>query len=248
MYKSLGAFFFCVSLLITSCAKKEEQQPNVLKAVVFDFGGVIANTDKAPITQFIKTTFHLSDEEFQNLSVKRNVFLSKSGNERKFWEQYAASKGQKLNKQWFQELEQIQMKSIHPIPQMLAIVKALKKKGYRVAMLSNVLKAQAEVVRKLGLYDAFSPLLLSYKIGHEKPSPRAFKLLLKKLHVPASCVLLVDNNRANVDAAKKLGIDAILFSTPEDLVNDLASRGVELPALSGKGKASKNAQLAPAAD
>lgn len=104
------------------------------------------------------------------------------------------------------------------------MVKILQRRGYRTAMLSDVTQYQAEIIRKMGYYDLFSPLLLSYEIGVKKPNPEAFRILLKTLNLPASSVLFIDDRTENVEAAKKEGIDSIQFTSPLQLQKDLEKR------------------------
>ena len=78
-------------------------------------------------------------------------------------------------------------------PESLAIVKTLQSQGYQTAMLSDVTQYQAEIIRKMGYYDLFTPVLLSCEIGVKKPNPEAFQTLLQKLKLPASSVLFISS-------------------------------------------------------
>lgn len=100
--------------------------------------------------------------------------------------------------------------------------------GYQTGMLSDVTQYQAEVIRKMGYYDLFHPVLLSYEIGVKKPNPEAFKILLETLQKPASHVLFIDDRQENIESAKSLGIDSIQFISPEQLKKELEERGLEL--------------------
>ena len=95
-------------------------------------------------------------------------------------------------------------------------------------MLSDVTQYQAEIVRKIGYYDLFSPVLLSYEIGVKKPNPEAFKILLEKLQKPASSVIFIDDKIENVEAARNFGIDSIHFTNPGQLKKELTDKGLSL--------------------
>ena len=96
-------------------------------------------------------------------------------------------------------------------------MKALQIHGYQTAMHSDATQYQAEIIRKMGYYDLFTPVVLSCEIGVKKPNPEAFQILLKKLKQPASSVLFIDDRIENVEAAKIQGIDAIHFINPKQL-------------------------------
>lgn len=95
-------------------------------------------------------------------------------------------------------------------------------------MLSDVTQYQAEIIRKMGYYDLFSPVLLSYEIGIKKPNPKAFKILLEKIQKSASSVIFIDDRIENGEAAKNLGIDSIQFISPKQLKKELIERDFSL--------------------
>lgn len=129
---------------------------------------------------------------------------------------------------WFNQFGVIIKESITEMPESLAIVKTLQSQGYQTAMLSDVTQYQAEIIRKMGYYDLFTPVLLSCEIGVKKPNPEAFQTLLQKLKLPASSVLFIDDRIENVEAARKQGIDSIQFISPEQLKEELEKRGFDL--------------------
>jgi FMN phosphatase YigB (HAD superfamily) len=90
----------------------------------------------------------------------------------------------------------------------------------------DVTQLQAKVIRELGYYDYFDPVILSYQTGVEKPAPGAFQALLKALKIPASKVIFIDDKIENVNGAKKHGIDALHFLNPAQLKEELKSRGI----------------------
>ncbi len=63
-------------------------------------------------------------------------------------------------------------------------------------------------------------------MGLEKPDPKAYQLLLEKVELPANEVVFIDDLEENVEAAKKLGIDAIVFKSAEQVRHELAKRGL----------------------
>ena len=87
----------------------------------------------------------------------------------------------------------------------------------------------ARHLEERGLYAPFdhSLRLLSYEMGVEKPDPRAYQILVDTLHLPPSDIVFIDDKWENINAAKEMGIDAILFESPEQIYRELEQRGLE---------------------
>ncbi len=193
--------------------------------VVFDFGGVIAHPNRTQMSNFLINSFNISEDELSSALRNMQNYISMGGSEKEFWEHYAVSKKIMLPNDWFNQFGVVIKKSITEIPETLILVKALQSQGYQIAMLSDVTQYQAEIIRKMGYYDLFNPVLLSYEIGVKKPNPEAFQILLQTLKRPASSLLFIDDRSENVEAAKNQGIDAIHFINPKQLKEQLERRG-----------------------
>jgi len=63
----------------------------------------------------------------------------------------------------------------------------------------------------------FDGTLVSGFEGVAKPDPRVFELLLKRFGLHAASTLLIDDSPKNVAAARKMGMPAIEFESPERL-------------------------------
>ena len=206
----------------------EGTQSTKVKAIVFDFGGVITKTDRKQITEYISQSLQLSQEDAASaLQGLKNNTLN-DGVEIDYWQKFARSKGKKLPDDWLHQLNDVRFNSLQENPGMVELVKCLKKKGFQTALLSNVRKSQAQIKRKLGFYELFHPTLFSYETGVRKPDPKAFSLLLSKLNLSPQEVIFIDNKSENVAVAKSLGIDAILFENRNQLVEALKERGIEI--------------------
>ena len=223
--KTFVIVFYFLSMFL---ARSSATQPFRLEVIVFDFGGVIAQADVTQMADFLMQSFKINKEELSTALKNMQDFISNGGSEKEYWQQYACSKQISLSNHWIDEWATVIQKSISDISGSKEIVIALQENGYQTAMLSDVTQYQAEMIRKMGYYDLFSPVLLSYEIGLKKPDPEAFKKLLEKLHKPASSVIFIDDRVENVNAARDLGIDSIQFFNPEQLKRELVTRGIVL--------------------
>ncbi len=67
---------------------------------------------------------------------------------------------------------------------------------------------------------------VSGEVGLRKPSPEAYTAALEAVGRRADQVIFVDDNPANVDAARALGIEAIRFESAAALRPELQRAGV----------------------
>lgn len=96
----------------------------------------------------------------------------------------------------------------------------LKKKGYKIAILSDQWHLSKLALMPKRLTKHFSPVVVSCDVGLRKPNPEIYKLTLKKLKLKPSETLFIDNQEWNIRPAKKLGMKAILFKSNEQLFQE----------------------------
>lgn len=228
--KSSFLWLFLSSFLLLSYKTQAYSQP--YRVIVFDFGNVIAKTDYTNVIDFIVNTLEISNKEAEALLKKWYKSNLKKGERLQFWLNYAAYTGKTLPSNWQDQFITRCTQAVHLIPGMLELVEELKENGYQTAMLSNTTPFHAEIIGRLGYYDLFCPVLLSYQIGVSKPHRKAYEILLRTLKCPASECIFIDDKEENVQAARKLGIDSIQFFTAEELREELLNRGVCLYELS----------------
>ena len=196
------------------------------QAVVFDFGGVMAGEDVEAVVRFIRESLHLSKEEFEKANQQKRLALQQGQTHAEFWIGLAKTKGIKLPKNWGETLYAVMKDTIKVNSQMYVLVDQLREKKMSVALFSNVDEHRAAFIRNYGWYEPFNPCVLSCDIGVNKPDPKAYAILLQKLKLPAKDVVFIDDREDNVQAAKELGIDAILFKSEEQVRDELHQRGV----------------------
>jgi putative hydrolase of the HAD superfamily len=231
MLAKFSYFFLFLLCLAGFSSHLGAAQKSKIKAVVFDFGGVIAQSDHNEIDQFIATSLNLSPAEVADAKERlKKLPAQEREEEEAFWISYLNSKGKQLPNNWMEQLDEARFRAIKVIPGMVDLVKNLQQQGFRTALLSNVRKNRAQIKSKLGYYDLFHPVLFSYEIGVSKPDPQAYRILLDQLKLPPHEVLFIDNKLANVEAAKSAGMDAIHFINTQQLIEELKKRGIEVSA------------------
>ncbi len=111
------------------------------------------------------------------------------------------------------------------------ILRALKRAGYALYGFSNWSAEKFYMVRhKYKFMGWFDSIVLSGEEKLNKPDPRIYARLLERVGRPPAECLLIDDSPKNVEVARKLGLQAIQYRSPEQLVNELSSLGVKLSA------------------
>lgn len=196
------------------------------KAVVFDWGNVISFHDRSVVVNFVCDSLQISEPDFETANLEKRKAVKAGKSEVDFWTEFAKEKGVALPKGWGEDYIRTLKASVGADTEIYALIEQLKKNGMRVGLLSNINDRYTKLIRDFGFYEPFEPCLLSCEIGLEKPNPKVYELLLKTMDVAAPDVIFIDDKEENVDAAKKMGIDAILFKSEPQLKGELIKRGV----------------------
>ena len=100
----------------------------------------------------------------------------------------------------------------------------LREAGIGLACLTNDTAEWSLILRKrFGLDSHISRWFVSAVRGLRKPDPRLYRLVVDELGVAPAQILYVDDRRANIVAARQLGMDAVCFETMPELVTTALS-------------------------
>ncbi len=105
----------------------------------------------------------------------------------------------------------------------LPVLRALRDKGIRVAMLSNVGFDLTPTLERTGVGALIDGAVMSYAAGVVKPHPGIFERALEVLDLPASDVLMVGDAWRDDAGAAALGIRTLILPRTDD-----PSHGLEL--------------------
>lgn len=194
------------------------------QAVVFDWGNVISFDDRSVVVDFMCRTFGFSKSDFERANVEKRKAMEAGKSDIDFWLQFAKENGIKLPDDWAHIYTSVLKASVGADPKMYELIEELKHNQIRVGLLSNINDRYTKLIRDFGFYDPFDPCLLSCEIGLDKPDPKAYEFLLSKLNIPAEEVVFIDDKLENIEAAKKMGIDAILFESAPQIRRELEKR------------------------
>lgn len=116
--------------------------------------------------------------------------------------------------------------ALRPRADTIALMHCLKADGRRLFYLSNMPAPYADFLeRNHSFWDCFDDGIFSSRVQLAKPEPAIFELALRRFGAaPPGDYVLLDDHAPNVDAARALGWQALLFS-------DAAAAAVSLRAI-----------------
>jgi 2-haloacid dehalogenase len=194
-----------------------------IKAIVFDFGNVLLEWNP----EFVYQRYFPNDPQGMERFFKEVNFADwnmQQDKGRPFKEGVAL-----LSRQFphyshlIQAYHDLWIHSVgEPIAGTVNILKRLKQAGYPVYGLSNWSAETFPLMRgKHEFFNLLDDMVISGEVGHVKPDPEIFQILLEKIGRPAHECLFIDDAPANVHQAQKLGFATILFQSPEQLESSL---------------------------
>lgn len=106
--------------------------------------------------------------------------------------------------------------SLQPVPAMVALAHRLQARGLALYALSNISPSMFEHIRaRHAFFELFSGIVISGAIKRVKPEPGIYEHLAETYSLAFEESVFVDDLPANVEAARRLGLAAILFENAE---------------------------------
>jgi putative hydrolase of the HAD superfamily len=195
--------------------------PNVIRAVIFDFGGVLcfhpdeerwrraAETAGLPVPDLMSA--------FWSHRIRYDAGLCQP---EEYWQAVAHTAGTRLKEGRIPELIRLEIELWNQYDKrVLAWAGQLRAAGYRTAILSNLPRPLGEELRATpGFLDPFDHLTFSYELRKVKPQPEIYLDAIRGVGVEPSEALFLDDRPDNVAGAQAVGMKALLYSTWEDFL------------------------------
>lgn len=124
-----------------------------------------------------------------------------------------------------------------PIENNVRILRTLKSQGRPVYALTNWSHETFPFAReRYDFLSLFDGIVMSGEERLIKPDPRLYQLLLSRYHLDAAECVFIDDSLANIETAKRLGIEAIHYHTTCDVQAALESLGILISEQSSDGE------------
>lgn len=199
---------------------------HTIKAVLFDFGGVLSEEGFREGLMAVGRAARLSPEAFFETAaaaVYDSEYVLGKADESAYWNMVRERTGIKGSDKEFRReiLQRFQLR-----PWMLEIVRGLRDRGYIVGILSDQSQWLDELNERYDFFKEFQEIFNSYHLGKGKKDPSLFPEIVAKLGVKGSEILFVDDNEGNVERARTQGWNTILYRNREDFVSQMKKFGV----------------------
>lgn len=190
----------------------------MIKAVLFDFGGVLSEAGaRGSIRSWLGRIYGVDI----NVKSMNQTFY-------KMW------RGQMSEEDFFADIHRQfpdtpivtkadflkNMQEFRRSEPVYELVAQLRANGIKTGILSNVFSIGVNALRAGGFYEGFDPLLLSSEIGYAKPDPEFYQMAIDRFGVKPEEIIFIDDQQDVLQPAKDMGMHVILATSPQQIVND----------------------------
>jgi putative hydrolase of the HAD superfamily len=203
-----------------------------IRALIFDYGGVLMRTVDPTARRRLERQFDLDRGQAEQLvfrSPRWDDVQHGHTDSNAFWADVGERLG--LDTAGVEAFRRGFWAGDRPDQEMVEHIRHLRSQGYRTALLSNAPADLPEYLEQLGIVDAFDVIVISGVEGVAKPDPEIYRRALGRLDVAPHQAVFIDDMRVNVEAARRAGLRAWRFRGLAPLRVQLQDLGVSLPDL-----------------
>lgn len=202
----------------------------MIKAIVFDMGGVYINDVYPLVMGHIADVFHTSISGIEAVNKKRFEQLQRG--EITTYQCFSPLQdifGVSLMDEELNELLSDIYRKVVTINEPVKNLIHFLKGKYKLALLSNTEKDIAAINREKGLFDIFDHVFLSCDLGMRKPEHAFFAHAVKTMQIEQSSILYFDDLIEYVAVADRLGIKAHTYTSYPRLLKFLDAYNLPHP-------------------
>lgn len=192
-----------------------------IRAVFFDFGGVILRTEYQAPRQQLAERFNMDYDEMD-----KAVFGTESARR--------ASTGEITEDQhWMEVLKRFKLPASEKRSfsdsffggdiidrDFVELIRSLRGK-FHTGLISNAWSGLRDYLTKEKLIDIFDTVIISAEVGVAKPNARIYQIALEQAKVQANEAVFVDDVAVNIEGCEKVGMKGILFKDPTEVIKQL---------------------------
>ncbi|HOK20139.1 MAG TPA: HAD family phosphatase [Thermosynergistes sp.] len=196
-------------------------EEHFVRAVIFDFGGVIAEEGFVNGLKVIGRRYGKDPDGVLKLGSSLSYetgFVNGKATEQEFWDAFRRHTGISAPDE---ELREIVLSRFVLRPRVLELARSLKEAGLTTAILSDQTNWLEEINERTPFFYLFDRVFNSYRMGISKRDTAIFNIVLQKLGLKAPQAIFIDDRNENVERAASVGLKAILYRDEESLIDEL---------------------------
>jgi epoxide hydrolase-like predicted phosphatase len=192
----------------------------MIKAVLFDYGGVLTESGKVGNIQKVLGHIYGIDPAQIKMGDQHRKFIRGLIGEPEFFGALNRQYGKQVSAdhEIFAAESSGFFKRSEPVYDLAA---RLRKAGLVTGIFSNIYPMSARELKKRGFYKGFDPVILSCEEHAAKPEAAFFEAALAKLNLPGKQVLFIDDQTRFQAAAESFGMHFITAVSPQQIVHDV---------------------------
>lgn len=183
-----------------------------MKNIIFDMGNVLLTYDPEVCLN------HIVEKEEDRILIRRELFegpewvqgdLGELTDEERF-----DGVSKRVPERLHEELRRCTVEwdmCMYPVKQAREFCDYLKERGFGIYVLSNASNSFYRYFPRFAPIDYFDGIVVSCDVHIIKPDIRIYQYLLKKYKLQADECFFIDDLEANIEGAKKAGIDGAVF-------------------------------------
>jgi len=201
----------------------------VIRAIVFDFGGVLVRTEDHSGRRLWEARLGLGERDLDRLVFDSDIAIRATVGEvddSAVWDNVATAL--KLAAEQIENFRSDFWAGDKLDQDLVALLVALRPR-YKTAILSNAWSNGRELIaRTYGLDQVVDTIIISAEERLAKPDPRLYQRAAERLGVKPEEAVLVDDYLANIEGARAAGWQAIHFRAGLDMRAELEKLGVAI--------------------
>ncbi|HMD99957.1 MAG TPA: HAD family phosphatase [Terriglobia bacterium] len=200
-----------------------------VRAVIFDYGNVLCPMPRLSDYEEMRSLAGIEEPQFQDYIWRYRLDYDRGTVDGTgYWRGVAQMSGKTFSDDLIQKLVAADIALwLTPDPILLRWTRDLHDGGAKTAILSNMHLDLAVYLRGNAAWlRQFDHATFSAEIGLVKPDPAIYLQSLKGLDVRAEEAVFIDDNAANVEGARALGINALRFESVAQLAAEVQGFGL----------------------
>jgi putative hydrolase of the HAD superfamily len=198
----------------------------VIKSVIFDWGGVLIENPAPGLVEYCSEALDVSKEDYMRSYNKFGEDFQRGViSEEEFWEGICGELSRykpDVPSLWSDAFKAVYV----PREEMFSLVAGLHEKGYKTGFLSNTEQPAMRYFHQLG-YNMFDVLVFSCAEEMSKPDRRIYELTIQRLRTNPEQSVFIDDKPEYIDGAQQARLKTILFRNINQVKEELARFGIE---------------------